>query len=200
MRSLLTTTAKTPVSLTEFAKICAAEPDLRLERTSQGELIQMAPAGSETGHRNFELAGQLWHWNRQWGLGVAFDSSAGFLLPNGAVRSPDLAWVSNSRWQPLTDSEKQGFAPICPDFVLELASPSDHLPTLQAKMAEYIENGARLGWLIVPSLNQAWIYRPEQAPVLLERPTQLSGDEVLPNFVLDLTALGGQFDTRYKIT
>jgi len=183
------TTVKRFVSLPEFEEICAAQPDLRLERSDCGELIAMAPAGSETGLRNFELAGQLWAWNRQWGLGVAFDSSAGFLLPNGAVRSPDLAWVSNARWQPLTDREKQGFAPICPDFVLELASPSDNLATLQAKMSEYIHNGSRLGWLIVPTLAQAWIYRPEQAPLLLERPTQLTGDEVLPNFFLELTKI-----------
>ncbi len=179
----------TSVSLAEFQAMCTAQPDLRLERNAQGELLQMAPAGSETGHRNFELAGQLWAWNRKWGLGVAFDSSAGFLLPNGAVRSPDLAWVSHSRWQQLTDSEKTGFAPLCPDFVLELTSPSDHLPTLQAKMSEYIKNGARLGWLIVPSLAQAWVYRPDQAPLLLENPTQLSGDDLLPNFVLDLCTL-----------
>lgn len=118
-----------------------------------------------------------------------FDSSAGFLLSNEAVRSPDPAWVSNSRWQQLTDFEKQGFAPIRPDFVLELASPSDHLPTLQAKMQEYMENGARLGWLLVPSLAQAWVYRPEQALFLLERPVQLQEGDVLPNFVLDLTIL-----------
>ncbi|AFY61554.1 Uma2 family endonuclease [Synechococcus sp. PCC 6312] len=189
MRSPLGTIISTPISLEEFRQICAARPNLRLERDPQGELIQMAPAGSETGHRNFELAGQLWAWNRQWGLGVAFDSSAGFFLPNGAVRSPDLAWVSLERWQKLTDAEKQGFAPICPDFVLELASPSDNLPLLQAKMSEYIQNGARLGWLIVPSLSQAWVYRPGQAPLQLERPTQLLGDDVLPNFVLDLTDL-----------
>ncbi|MDS3860825.1 Uma2 family endonuclease [Thermosynechococcaceae cyanobacterium BACA0444] len=179
----------TTISLAEFQQLCAAWPDLRLERDPQGELIQMAPAGSETGHRNLELGGQLWYWNRQARLGLVFDSSAGFLLPNGAVRSPYLAWVSLARWQQLTDAEKQGFAPICPDFVLELASPSDHLPTLQAKMSEYINNGARLGWLIVPLLNQAWVYRPDQTPLLLERPAQLFGDDVLPNFVLDLCTL-----------
>ncbi len=189
MPSPLAAAVLTPISLAEFQELCAAQPDLRLERTSQGELIQMAPAGSETGHRNFELAGQLWAWNRKWGLGVAFDSSAGFLLPNGAVRSPDLAWISLERWQQLTESEKQGFAPICPDFVLELASPSDNLATLQAKMEEYIHSGGRLGWLLVPTSGLAWIYRPEQAPVSLDRPSKLLGDEVLPNFVLDLTDL-----------
>ena len=189
MHSLLTTTVSKPISLAEFQKLCAAQPDLRLERTSQDELIQMAPAGSETGRRNADLTYFFVAWNRQARLGLVFDSSAGFLLPNGAVRSPDLAWISLARWQQLTDAEKQGFAPICPDFVLELVSPSDHLPTLQAKMSEYIQNGARLGWLIVPSLNQAWVYRPDQTPLLLERPAQLTGDEVLPNFVLDLTDL-----------
>ncbi|MDS3860826.1 Uma2 family endonuclease [Thermosynechococcaceae cyanobacterium BACA0444] len=189
MYSLLSTAVSTPISLAKFRQICAARPDLRLERDSQGELIQMAPAGSETGRQNADLIYYFVAWNRQARLGLVFDSSAGFLLPNGAVRSPYLAWVSLARWQQLTDAEKQGFAPICPDFVLELASPSDHLPTLQAKMSEYINNGARLGWLIVPLLNQAWVYRPEQVPVMLERPTQLTGDEVLPNFVLDLTDL-----------
>ncbi len=185
MHSLLTPS----VTLLEFQSLCAASPDLRLERTDQGELIQMAPAGSETGRQNADITYFFVDWNRRTRLGIVFDSSAGFLLPNGAVRSPDLAWVSHSRWQQLTDSEKTGFAPLCPDFVLELASPSDHLPTLQAKMEEYIHNGARLGWLLVPSLAQALIYQPNQTPLVLERPGQLSGEDILPNFVLDMATL-----------
>ncbi len=133
-----------------FEQLCRQNPDLRLKRSAQGELIVMPPAGSETGYRNADLLGQLWQWNRQMQLGVVFDSSAGFTLPNGAIRSPDAAWVAKSRWERLTPEQRRKFAPLCPDFVVELKSPTDDLATLQAQLQEYIDNGAQLAWLIDP--------------------------------------------------
>ncbi len=170
-----------------FEQLCRQNPDLRLERTAQGELIAMAPAGSETGYRNADLLGQLWQWNRQMRLGLVFDSSTGFTLPNGAIRSPDAAWIAKSRWDRLTPEQRRKFAPLCPDFVLELKSPTDDLATLQAKLQEYVDNGAQLGWLIDPDAQQVYCYRPGQAVQSLERPATLSGDPVLPNCVMDLT-------------
>ncbi|MFN3361896.1 MAG: Uma2 family endonuclease, partial [Pseudanabaenaceae cyanobacterium] len=147
------------VTLAQFAEICAANPDLRLELTSEGELIVMPPTGGETGNRNLEIAVELGLWNRRHGKGKAFDSSTGFILPNGAVRSPDLAWVSLERWDSLTADEKAGFVPLCPDFVVELLSPSDSWQSGVAKIEEYMNNGCRLGWLIDPSSKKVAIYR-----------------------------------------
>ncbi|URR36251.1 Uma2 family endonuclease [Thermosynechococcus sp. HN-54] len=172
-----------------FEQLCRSNPDLRLERTAQGELIAMAPAGSETGYQNADLLGQLWQWNRQMRLGVVFDSSTGFALPNGAIRSPDAAWIAKSRWEQLTPEQRRKFAPICPDFVLELQSPTDDLAFLQAKMQEYISNGAQLGWLIAPETQTVYCYQPGQAVQLLEHPSCLPGEPVLPNFVMDLTLI-----------
>jgi Uma2 family endonuclease len=172
-----------------FEQLCQQNPDLRLERTAQGELIAMAPAGSESGRQNLSLSAQLWQWNQQTKLGVTFDSSAGFTLPNGAIRSPDAAWVEQSRWERLTSEQRRKFAPLCPDFVLELKSPTDDLTTLQAKLQEYIDNGAQLGWLIDPETQCVYCYRPSQAVQLLERPVSLCGDPVLPNFVMDFTLI-----------
>ena len=172
-----------------FERICQQNPDLRLERTAQGELIAMAPAGSESGYRNADLLGQLWQWNRQRRLGVVFDSSTGFTLPNGAIRSPDAAWVEQSRWERLSPAQRRKFAPLCPDFVLELKSPSDELATLQAKLGEYRANGAQLGWLIDPEQQQVYRYGPDQSVQGFHRPDTLSGDPVLPGFVMDFTLL-----------
>ncbi|WP_448572873.1 Uma2 family endonuclease [Trichothermofontia sp.] len=172
-----------------FEQLCQQNPDLRLERTAQGELIAMSPAGSESGYRNADLLGQLWQWNRQRQLGIVFDSSAGFTLPNGAIRSPDAAWIAKARWDALTPAQRQKFAPICPDFVLELKSPSDDLAPLQAKLQEYIDNGAQLGWLIDPELQHVYVYRPGELVQVWERPASLPGDPVLPNFVMDLTLI-----------
>lgn len=127
-----------------FEQLCRQNPDLRLERSAQGELIAMPPAGSETGYRNADLLGQLWQWNRQMQLGVVFDSSAGFTLPNGAIRSPDAAWVAKSRWECLTPEQRRKFAPLCPDFVVELKSPTDDLATLQAQLQEYNQPAQQL--------------------------------------------------------
>lgn len=171
----------------QFQEIAAVNRDLRLERTATGELIVMPPTGSDTGHRNQDMSGQLWLWNRQTKLGVVFDSSSGFKLPNGADRSPDASWVKLERWQTLTPKEREGFAPLCPDFVVELRSKSDNMEPLREKMREYIINGARLGWLIDRKNQKVEIYRQNQDVEILDNPRTLSGEEVLPGFVLDLT-------------
>jgi Uma2 family endonuclease len=171
----------------QFQQIAAVNRDLRLERTATGELIIMAPTGSETGNRNLDISGQLWLWNRQTKLGIAFDSSSGFKLPNGADRSPDASWVKLERWQTLTPKEQEGFAPLCPDFVVELRSKSDNMEPLREKMREYIANGARLGWLIDRKNQKVEIYRQNQDVEILDVPRTLSGEDVLPGFVLDLT-------------
>ncbi|MBR8838440.1 MAG: Uma2 family endonuclease [Stigonema ocellatum SAG 48.90 = DSM 106950] len=175
------------VTQEQFAALAAANPDLRLERTARGELIVNPPTGWETGERNRSLTGQLDRWYEEnEDLGKAFDSSTGFILPNGATRSPDASWVSEERWEALTPEQKGTFANICPDFVVELRSSSDSLKSLQAKMREYIDNGARLGWLIDPPQRRVEVYRPELAVEVLENPTELSGETVLPGFVLNL--------------
>lgn len=149
----------------------------------------MAPAGGETGNRNAGLTAQLWFWNETTQLGLVFDSSTGFKLPNGADRSPDLAWVKRSRWDALTQEQKEQFIPLCPDFVVELLSPSDSLKTVQAKMGEYQENGAHLGWLINRKLRQVEIYRLGQPVEVVESPSTLLGEAVLPEFTLRLDTI-----------
>ncbi|MCG5059411.1 MAG: Uma2 family endonuclease [Limnoraphis sp. WC205] len=173
----------------QFFAFCQINRELRIERTAHGELIIMSPTGSETEERNFDLIGQLWMWTRQDGTGVGFGSSGGFMLPNGAVRSPDAAWIKKSRWEAIPQEQRQTFAPICPDFVVELRSASDRLKLLQEKMLEYIENGAILGWLIDPIHKQVYIYRPQTEIECLENPATVSGDPVLSGFVLDLNKI-----------
>jgi len=175
------------VTREQFVQLALANRDLQLERTATGELIVMPPTGSDTGHRNLDIEGQLWLWNRQTKLGKAFNSSSGFHLPNGANRSPDASWVRQERWNALTREQQKGFAPLCPDFVLELRSESDNMAPLQAKMREYMENGARLGWLIDRKNKKVEIYRQGQEVEVLDNPSTLSGEAVLPGFVLDLT-------------
>jgi Uma2 family endonuclease len=170
----------------QFAQLAAANQDLRLELTAKGELIIMPPTGGETGDRNFELDGQLWYWNRKTLLGKAFDSSTGFRLPQGGTRSPDLAWIPIERWNALTPAQRKKFLPLCPDFAIELVSETDDVEETRAKMQEYVNNGLRLGWLINPRTQQVEIYRQNQAVEVLESPTTLSGEDVLPGFVLDL--------------
>jgi Uma2 family endonuclease len=174
----------------QFVQLALANRDLQLERTATGELIVIPPTGSETGNRNLDIEGQLWLWNRQTKLGKAFNSSTGFHLPNGADRSPDAAWVRQERWDALTPEQRKGFAPLCPDFVLELRSESDNISPLRAKMREYQENGARLGWLIDRKNRKVEIYRHQDVEVL-DNPSTLSGEDVLPGFVLDLTEVWG---------
>lgn len=170
----------------EFLQIIAANKDLRLELSAQGELVIMSPTGGETGNRNFEVYLDLGYWNRKNGLGKAFDSSTGFKLPNGGTRSPDVSWIKIERWNALTPEQRKKFLPLCPDFVIELLSESDDLEDTQAKMREYIDNGLRLGWLINPKDKQVEIYRPNQATEILQSPRNLLGEDVLPGFILDL--------------
>ena len=179
---------KPVVNLTDdqLYEFCRLNPDLRIERTVKGELLLMPPAGFETSDRNSELDMQLRMWSKLDGTGVAVDSSAGFILPNGAMRSPDAAWVRRSRLSALTREQKQKFLPLCPDFVIELRSPSDTLNAVQAKMEEWIENGAQLGWLIDPQNRRVYIYRPQMAVESLENLLSLSGEPVLLGFALDL--------------
>ena len=171
----------------EFVQLAQANRELQLERTATGELIVMPPAGSITGNRNADIVGQLWWWNRQTKLGVVFDSSTGFQLPNGADRSPDAAWIRQERWEALTSEERETFAPICPDFVVELRSRNDPMESLRTKMKDYRENGASLGWLIDRKNRKVEVYRQGEGVEVLDDPTSLSGEAVLPGFVLDLT-------------
>lgn len=173
----------------QFLQFVTANSDLRLERMAEGELIVMAPTGSQGGSHNAELTTNFVIWNRQTCLGKVFDSSTGFRLPNGAIRSPDTAWVAQVRWDSLTPEQRLGFAPLCPDFVLELVSQTDILEDTQAKMREYINNGCRLGWLIDPKTQRAEIYRSNQTVEVLENPERLSGEDVLPEFVLELSRI-----------
>lgn len=170
----------------EFFALCQLNRDLRFERTSQGDIIIMAPTGAETGVRNSSITGQLYNWAKGDGTGAVFDSSTGFKLPNGADRSPDAAWIPRSRLATLTPKQKEKFLPLYPDFVIELLSPTDTLAVTQAKMDEYIENGSRLGWLIDPEMRQIYVYRPRQAVVILENVAEIAADPELPGFVLDL--------------
>lgn len=178
-----------PLSDDALFDFCRMNRDLRIERTKDGELVIMSATGPETGRRNFTLIGQLWMWVASDGSGVAFDSSTGFILPNGAERSPDLAWAKRERWDALSDEQRRKFAPLCPDFVVELRSPSDDLEELHAKLVEYQENGASLGWLLDPDTRDVWIYRPGAAPEHLVRPSNLHGAPLLPGFVLDLSKI-----------
>jgi Uma2 family endonuclease len=173
----------------EFYEFCQLNRDLRIERTSDGDLVVMPPTGGNTGRINSALTGLLWPWVEADGTGVGFDSSTGFTLPNGAERSPDAAWVKRSRWEALTQEEREEFPPLCPDFVVELRSRTDSLRTLQAKMQEYVANGALLGWLIDPLQKKVYVYRPASEVVCLDDPKTISGDPVLPGFVLDLQRL-----------
>jgi len=170
----------------QFWQLCQNNRDLRFERNASGYLIIMPPTGSETGNRNIDLSYQLQGWSRQNNLGLAFDSSTGFQLPNGANRSPDAAWVKKERWEALTQDEKEKFAPLCPDFVVELRSKTDSLEKLKAKMQEYIDNGAKLGFLLDRQNQRVEIYRPNQAVEILSSPSSLSGEDILPGFVLYL--------------
>ena len=170
----------------DFYELCQANQDWRIERTSDGDIIVMPPTGGETGRRNFDLSVSFGSWARADGTGVGFDSSTVFSLPNGAKRSPDLAWVRLSRWNALTAEQRRGFPPLCPDFVIELRSHTDSLSALMDKMQEYISNGAALGWLIGPMERKVYVYRPQTEVECLEDPASISGGELLESFTLDL--------------
>jgi Uma2 family endonuclease len=170
----------------QFEELALANRDLRLELTAQGKLIIMPPTGGETGNRNFELYIDLGNWNRRTNLGKAFDSSTGFQLPNGAKRSPDLSWITKERWEALLPQQRKKFLPLCPDFAVELVSETDDLADTREKMQEYLDNGLRLGWLIVPNTQAVEIYRPAREVEYLQSPNILSGEDVLPGLVVNL--------------
>ena len=188
---MITVNLRPTLELTDeqFELICRNNRDLRFERTATGELVIMAPTGGETGNYNLNLGSQVFVWDIPQITGKAFDSSTAFKLPNGATRSPDVSWVSLERWQALSKEQQRKFVPLCPDFVIELRSPSDELHDLQQKMQEYLDNGLRLGWLIDPDTQQVEIYRPGQPVEVLQNPKTLSGESVLPGFVLDLSSI-----------
>jgi Uma2 family endonuclease len=173
----------------QFYGLCRANPDIKFERDTQGKLIIMPPTGGETGHRNFEIGADFAIWNRKNQLGICFDSSTCFRLPNGGSRSPDVAWIRQDRWDALTSEQKEKFPPIAPDFVLKLTSPTDSLKETQAKMQEYMLGGVKLGWLIHRKTRMVEIYRPGQEVEVLESPSTLSGETVLPEFILDLQSV-----------
>ncbi|MBW4663630.1 MAG: Uma2 family endonuclease [Chroococcus sp. CMT-3BRIN-NPC107] len=173
----------------QFYEFCQENRDLRIERTANGEVIVMPPAFSDTGNRNLKISQQLSNWADKEGTGETFDSSAGFTLPNGAIRSPDTSWIKLERWNALTEQQKASFAPICPDFAIELRSKSDTLKNLQAKMQEYIDNGASLGWLIDRQNQKVYIYRPNREAEMLDNPKSVSGDPELPGFVLQMAKI-----------
>ncbi len=174
------------LTASQFEQLAADNPDWQLELTAKGDLIIMPPTGGETGARNDEISFQLFQWNKQTGLGKTFNAATGFQLPNGATRSPDASWVSLGRWSALTPQQKATFPPLCPDFVVELRSPTDTIAQLKEKMEEYIANGAKLGWLIDPKNKTVTVYKPNQQPIALQVPLSISGEDVLPGFVLDL--------------
>ncbi len=184
----LTVSLKSVIDMTDdqFFQLCQNNRELRFERTANGELIIMPPAGGETSNRNGRVNQQLFNWSDADGTGIAFDSSGGFKLPNGADRSPDASWVTLERWNALNHEQQTKFPPICPDFVIELLSPSDSLKTTQEKMKEYIDNGVRLGLLINRKSRQVEIYRPGKEVEILDSPATVSGEDILKGFVLNL--------------
>lgn len=175
----------------QFYQLCEENPDLKLERNAQGELIIMPPTGGETGRSNVNLILQVASWNEHNQLGEVFDSSTGFTLPSGSDRSPDVSWVEKSRWDALTKEQKEKFIPLCPDFVIEIMSPNDNLKKTHNKMQEYIENGCRLGWLINRKKQEVEIYRPGQDVEVLKFPQTISGENILPGFLLNLQRIWG---------
>ncbi len=172
----------------EFFQFCQANRDLRIERSAKGEILVMSPAGGYSGYQSGQAFSQLDAWAAKDGSGVAFGSSAGFRLPNGAMRAPDASWVRLSRLAELSRREKEQFIPLCPDFVIEVASPSDEISDLRGKMAEYMGCGLRLGWLILPALTQVEVYSPEGVETL-SSPATIRAERVLPGFKLELASI-----------
>lgn len=173
----------------EFWEFCRQNDEMRIEMTKEGDVIITPPTGLETGDRNAEITMQLRLWAKKNKAGKTYDSSTGFKLPNGATVSPDASWVRRERLEKFTAKQRERFLPLCPDFVLELRSASDGLKDSQEKMKEYIENGARLGWLIDPKNKSVYVYRPNSEVGILENPSKVSGENVLENFELDLTEI-----------
>lgn len=175
-----------PMNDDEFFDFCQRHKDLRIEMEANGEIIFMPPTGSETGIKNFKLTGMFWTWVEKDGSGEGFDSSTGFVLPNGAKRSPDLSWMTLEKWNAIPKAKRKKFAPVCPDFVVELRSETDNLNKLKDKMKEYIENGASLGWLIDAAKRKVYVYRPNAEVETLENPSEISGEPLLKGFTLNL--------------
>jgi len=180
----------------QFFEFCQINRDLRIERNAKGDLIIMAPAGGSSGRGNSELNYVFQEWARRDGKGQVFDSSTGFVLPNGAMRAPDVSWVRNARLKLLPDEKWQTFLPLCPDFVLELSSPTDSMRELKKKMEEYIANGARLGWLLDAAEKRVFIYRPGSEAELIKNPGELSASPVLQKFVLDVPQIWAVMERR----
>ncbi|ACK64367.1 protein of unknown function DUF820 [Rippkaea orientalis PCC 8801] len=170
----------------QFFEFCQLNRNYCIERSAKGELIIMSPTGSETGHSNAKLTQQLGNWTDEDGTGIDFDSSTGFKLPNGANRSPDAAWMKRKKWESIPPEKRSGFAPVCPDFVVEIRSATDNLQTLQDKLEEYIQNGALLGWLIDRKNRKVYIYRPQKNVQCLDNPITVSGHPILANFTLKM--------------
>ena len=175
-----------PITSEHFEQLCQLNPELKLETNSKGELIVMSPTGYETGKNNADLIIQFGIWNRKYQLGFVCDSSTGFVLPNQAIRSPDVSWIAKERVTNLSKKEKNKFLHLVPDFVLELMSPSDNLQNTQNKMQEYLDNGAKLGWLINSQQQQVEIYRPGKLKEVLNKPSSLSGENILPKLIIEL--------------
>ena len=180
-----------PMTDEELLRFCAANEMVRVERDANGELILMTPSGSGTGQKNSELIYQLAAWARETNLGATFDSNAGFTLPDGSMRSPDAAWIAWPSWNALSEKQKEEFAPICPEFVIELRSPSDRLPELQAKMQMWIANGAEVAWLVDPLRKTVEVYRPGREAEVLEGGSAVEGDGPVAGFVLELGRVWG---------
>lgn len=179
------------LSQQQFSQICQENPEIPLEKNAKGDLIFMSPTGGQTGKSHSTVNARLWLWNEKNELGEVFDSSTGFILPNGAIRSPDVSWVEKSRYQALTPQEKEQFIPLCPDFVVEILSPTDSLKKTQKKMKEYIANGCRLGWLINRKKQEVEIYRLNKTVEILQKPLSISGEDILPKFTLKLKKIWG---------
>jgi Uma2 family endonuclease len=175
-----------PMTDEELMRFCAANEMVRVERDANGELILMSPAGGGAASRNSEITYQLVKWARETNSGNTFDSSAGFRLPDGSMRSPDAAWIAWPRWNALSEKHKEEFPPICPEFVIELRSPSDRLPELQAKMRLWIANGAEVAWLVDPSRKAVEVYRPGREAEVVEGGSAVEGDGPIAGFVLEL--------------
>ena len=178
-----------PITVEHFEQLCQLNPDLQLETNPQGELIIMPPTGYETGMNNAGLITDFVIWNRQYKLGTVCDSSTGFILPNGAIRSPDVSWIAKERVAKFSKEEKAKFLLLTPDFVLELMSPSDNLKDIREKMQEYKDNGVKLGWLINPQQKQVEVYLFEQPVEVIDKPTTLSAEEILPGLVIELSSI-----------
>ncbi len=172
----------------EFFHFCQSNRELRIERSAKGEIIVMSPAGGYAGYQSGAVFGQLREWSVANGTGVAFDSSTGFMLPNGAMRAPDAAWMRLARLQDLTPRQKEQFIPLCPDFVIEVASPSDTQASLRQKMQEYRSCGCELGWLILPATHQVEVYTPSEVTTL-SPPETVTADTTVPGFKLDLSSI-----------